>query len=384
MRTWRTPAVVLSVGLLVGLAASPPSGAAARAPRASVIDAAPANVEYDPGGYGTYRAAALKSTTIGAVDVNLNWYEVEPESGTFDFAPADKEVAAWASRGKEVTLELRFQHEENLPAETCRSDGWLPPWEVMRIPTTCEELGTARSLLVPDYFDETFLEDWRAYVLAVADHFAASPYSADIAYVRVALGLGAESFPLEPCYHPDAQGCSLAAYDAEIHQLRAWGYTASSWLAWQELLLADYRHAFGFTTVIYPINQMLYPASSPLNWNPATGDPIEMDVAYWAAAHGVGIGQEGLNGTYRGAYASFNDIFTYVHRHFPTTYLEFQTVAALGNKTTPTCNLGCLVQADVRAAEHYHACSIEWYAADVANPALQPYFAQWQRYVLDH
>lgn len=375
---------VVAAGLLVGLAGVGPTSGAARVPLPGASDLAPANIEYDPGGYGTYNAVALASPTVSAVDVNLNWYQVEPAPGTYDFGPADQEVAAWVSSGKTVTLELRFQHEENLPAATCASDGWLPPWVVAKVPATCEQLGAARSLLVPDYFDATFLADWRAYVAAVAAHFAASPYRGDVTYVRVALGLGAESFPLEPCYRPAAQGCSTSEYDAEIRQLQSWGYTASSWLGWQERLLADYRDAFAFTTVIYPVNQMLYPPSSPLNRNPATGDPVEMDVAYWAAARGIGIGQEGLNGTYRAGFARFDEIAAYVHLHYPNVYLQFQTVAELSNKVTATCDASCLVQLDVRAAEHYHARSIEWYGADDANPVLQPYLAAWQVYVSSH
>jgi hypothetical protein len=339
----------------------------------------PANIEFDPGGYGTYNQAALTDPTIGAVDINLNWYQVEPQSGAFNFAPADQEVAAWAADGKKVTLELRFQHEANVPG-ICTSDGWLPPWVAASIPTLCEK-SNGNGLVVPDYLSQTFQSDWRKYVATVAGHFANGPYKADVTYVRVALGLGAESFPLEPCYNPAAQGCSEAAYEANVQKLQAWGYTASSWLRWQEGLLAYYKGTFTYTTVIYPINQMLSPTSNRLNINPATGHPIEMDVAYWAAARGIGLGQEGLDGPYAKDYAKFNEISAYVWRHYPDTYLQFQTVSEVSNKGTSTCSAACLFQEDVRAAEHYHARSIEWYAADDANPAFQPFLDQWQKYV---
>jgi hypothetical protein len=341
----------------------------------------PANIEYDPLGYGTYNKGALTNPRIGAVDINLNWYQVEPQPGVFNLGPADQEIAAWTKEGKKVTLELRFQHELNVPAETCTSDGWLPTWEAAKVPTFCEQRNDGTGLLVPDYFDPTFQSDWRQYVAAVASHYASSKYAGDVAYVRVALGLGAESFPLEPCYHPSVRGCSAAAYRATVQELRTWGWTASSWLTWQEGLLSYYKSEFAFTTVIYPINQMMSPTSNPLNTNPATGNPIDMDVAYWAAAHGMGIGQQGLDGMYTNDYAKFNEIAAYVRKHHPTAYIQFQTVAAVSSRGTSACIATCLFQKDVQAAEHFHARSIEWYSADDTVPSFQSYLALWQQHV---
>jgi len=341
----------------------------------------PANIEYDPTGYGTFNPAALTNPNIGAVDINLNWYVVEPQAGLFNFAPADQEIAAWVKQGKKVTLELRFQHETNAPTASCSSDGWLPSWEAAKIPTLCERRNSASGFVIPDYFDPVFQVDWRKYVATVAGHYANSPYRSDVAYTRIALGLGAEAFPIEPCYNPIVQRCSAAAYKVAIHTLQAWGYTASSWLKWQERLLSSYKGDFGYTTVIYPINQMLYPATNRLNIDSATGNPVDVDVAEWAAAHGIGIGQQGLEGTYAKDYAKFNEIVAYVHRHFPNTYIQFQTVAEVSNKGTSACSAGCLVERDVRAGEQYGARSIEWYATDDSNPSFQPNFARWQQYV---
>ena len=341
----------------------------------------PANIEYDPAGYGTYNQAALTNPNIDAVDINLNWYLVEPQPGVFDFAPADREIAAWVQQGKKVTLELRFQHETNVPAATCASDGWLPSWEAARIPTLCERRSDVTGFVIPDYFDHTFQADWREYVGSVASHYANSPYRSDITYARIALGLGAEAFPLEPCFSHVVQGCDVAAYKGSIHKLQTWGYTASSWLRWQESLLSYYKREFAYTNVIYPINQMMYPTTNRLNIDAATGNPIDMDVAYWAAAHGIGIGQQGLAGAYTKDYAKFNEIDAYVHRHFPHAYIQFQTVAEVSNKGTSTCSAACLVQEDVQAAERYHARSIEWYSADDANPSFQSQFARWHRHV---
>jgi hypothetical protein len=166
----------------------------------------PANIEYDPSGYGTYNQGALTNPNIGAVDINLNWSTVEPEQGTFNFVEADSEVAAWVSHGKKVTLELRFQHEadEDTTGASCTSDGWIPAWEVARIPTFCDT-DAQGGLLIPDYFSQTFQSDWQAYVQAVANHFA--QYSTSVIYVRIALGLGCGRFPSGAVLQP--QGSRL-------------------------------------------------------------------------------------------------------------------------------------------------------------------------------
>jgi hypothetical protein len=361
------------------LATVPRSGwSSGTAPHAGPV---PANIEYDQSGYGAYNAAALINPRIGAVDVNLNWYRVEPQPGIYNFGPADQEVAAWAKHGKKVTLELRFQHERNAPAAGCASDGWLPTWEAARIPVLCEHLGGSIATVIPDYFNDVFQLDWRSYVATVATHFADGPYRSDVTYVRVALGLGAESFPLEPCYDPATQRCSAWAYRHAIRTLQAWGYSASTWLVWQERMLASYQSDFADTTVIYPVNQMLFPATSPLNVNPATGDQVDVDVARWAAAHGIGIGQEGLDGLYHNDFANFNEIAAYVHGHYPSTAIEFQTANALRVNATATCGVACLARRDVLAAEHYHARYIEWWSADDLRPVVQRDLAQWQRFV---
>jgi hypothetical protein len=340
----------------------------------------PANIEYDPSGYGTYNLAALNNPNIGAVDISLNWSTVEPRKGDFNFGPANAEIKAWAKVGKKVTLELRFQHEANADSTgaPCTGDGWLPKWVVAHIPTLCD--ADAHGLLIPDYFSGTFQSDWKAYVKAVADNFANGGHKASVEYARTAVGLGAEAFPLEPCFSAH-QGCSLSDYQANEKQLEKWGYSATAWLNWQKGMMSYYKKEFGYTTVIYAINQMFAPATSPLNINPATGHPIQVDVAEWAAANGMGLGQEGLEGLFTNDYAEFPQIATWVQKHYPHTYIQFQTFANLSSSSTSSCDSVCLVQKDIQAAETYGGRSIEWYSSDDDYKPFQPYFAKWQQYV---
>ncbi len=320
----------------------------------------PANIDFEPGGYGTYNPAALASSNIGAVDVNMNWFAVEPQQGVFNWGLADNEVAAWAQQRKKFTLIVRYANESGLTAGTaCSAFQFLPSWEIPRIQHFCD---TDRRTIIPDYFDPTFQADLKTYVKAIANHFANNPYRNSLEYVRVGVGLAGEGFPLMPCY---GGGCSIADYQADQNQLVSWGYSPQHWETWQESMLSYFKSVFSYTTVIYPIVQ--------LDTNPATGNPVQMDVAYWAAAQGMGVGAQGLVPIPNYPYARLNVIIPYILSHYPNTYIQFQTVAAVSSATD--------IQGDINTANGYGARSIEWYSQDAINPSCQQYFQRWQQTV---
>lgn len=341
-----------------------------QSPGATISGSYPANIEYNNSGYGAYNQAALTNSNIGAADVTMDWSRVEPQQGAFNWTKLDAELHEWGSVGKKLVIIIRYAAESGITTGTsCPSNRFLPVWEVARIQHFCD---SDRMIVIPDYFDPTFQTDLKAYVKAIADHIAQSPYPKTIIYVRIGLGLGGEGFPLM---------VGGRDYQLDIQQLRTWGYTPQNWLTWQENLLLYYKSVFSYTTIIYPINQMFAPASNPLNINPATGNPIQMDVAYFAASHGMGVGQQGLAPNYPSDYAKIKEILSYITQHYPGTYIQLAAWSVISKSVTPTCDATCVVQGDIQTAEQYGARSIDWWAQDDTNPAFQPYFAQWQQYV---
>lgn len=315
-----------------------------------------ANIDYESAGYGTYNSNALNSPNIGAVDVNLNWFRVEPKQGTFNFAPADKEIATWAQHGKKFTLIIRYVNESgNTTLPNCSGPQYLPSWEIPRILHFCD---SDKGIIIPDYFDPTFKADIKAYIKVIADHFAISLYKDDLLYVRIGVGLAGEGFPLVPC----KTGCD---YQADRDQLVAWGYSPLAWKAWQEEMMSYFKSTFTYSTIIYPINQ--------LETDPTTEQPVQMEVAYWAAAQGMGVGQEGLAPGYPKNYAEIKTILSYIQSHYSSTYIQFQTVALVRGLNE--------VQGDIDTARQYNARSIEWYANDAADPSYQSQFQQWQQII---
>src|SRR5205085_7651508 len=106
--------VLLAIAVAIPLSSTAPHSA--RASGSSY----PANIEYDHNtAYGWYEQSNLTNPNIGAVDINMNWAEVEPQQDSFNWAPADQEMADWSSHGKKFTLIIRYVHE--LKQKSCNN-----------------------------------------------------------------------------------------------------------------------------------------------------------------------------------------------------------------------------------------------------------------------
>jgi hypothetical protein len=313
---------------------------------ASVYATFPANIDFeDEASYGTYTPAALNNPNIGAVDINLNWIDVEPQQGVFNWAPADKVAADWAAQGKQYNLIVRYIAEGS-SGTNCSGHQYMPAWEIDRIPHFCD---SDTGVIVPDYFDAGFKADLKAYAQAIANHFATSPYRNNILYVRMGVGWGGEGFPL----------MLTGDYATDQQQLNAWGYTPQNWENWQEELMAYYQDVFSYTTMIYPRNSQ--------DQDPTTGQPLENVVSNWVAARGMGVGQQGL--VPGAVYPHLQSL----RSQYTAMYMQFQTVAPVGDATQ--------LQGDIIAANQDGAQYIEWHTQDAINPAYQSLLAQWQQSV---
>jgi hypothetical protein len=306
----------------------------------------PANIDYEGiNSYGNYTTAALNNPNIGAVDISMNWSQVEPQQGQFNWAPADKVMADWSAHGKMFTLIIRYVKELENPVSCNSPQQLLPQWETQRIKTICD---SSSGLLIPDYFDPTFKSDLKAYVQAIANHIAQSPYKKNLLYVRAAVGIGGEGFPF--FRRPGAQ--------TVLSQLEGYGYSPAAWAAWQKELMLAYKQAFSYTTVIYPVNAIGIDSS--------TGQPVQTENSEWAAAQGMGIGQQGLKPTTNYSF------FQQLREQHPKMYIQFQTGYSNGNADVP---------GDVQSAEKNGAQFVEWFTADILKPSNQSAFAQLQQYV---
>jgi hypothetical protein len=302
----------------------------------------PANIDFEAGAAnspGKYNPAALAAPGIGGVAVQLNWDAMEPTPGTFNWAPVDQEVADWAAHNKKFILIVRLQG-----GSSCTGTQTLPAWEIAKVPHLCAAFPGD---VIPDYLDPTYTADSHAYIQAIGQHFAQSPFRGNLAYVRIAMGRGGENMPVKG-----------GPSDPAWAQLQQWGLTPSALVQYQEQRLLFEQSLFPYTHVVYNVD--------PLGVkDPQTGQSIQQAVALFAAAHGMGVGYNGLTPGSTGGIAANG-----VAQRYPNTYITFQTVYSIGNTST--------AQADISTASNAGGRAIEWYTGDATNPANQPAFEQWQ------
>jgi hypothetical protein len=304
----------------------------------------PANIDLEPiNSFGTYNPKALANPNIAAVDVNMNWVNVEPRQGVFNWKPVDNEIAAWATHGKKFTIIARFINEGS---GNCNGSQLMPAWEIASVPHFCSTTGQ----IIPDYFNSTFTADFKTYVRAIAQHIAASPYRNNLLYIRLGIGMGGEGFPV-----PNPTNANTD----DKAQLQNYGYTPAAWAAWQKELMTYYKSIFPSIIIIYPVNGQ--------DIDPTTGQDVSVENANWAAANGFGVGQQGLRP------GTNSPLFQSLRSHYPNLYIQYQTIGVVNSYKA--------VQADILAAKRNGAQSIEWYSRNAVNPNYQPLFAQWQQAV---
>jgi hypothetical protein len=334
-----------------GQSAPTPTPSPTQSPTPSPTAAAgsiPANVDY---GYGD-QTAGLNSSGIHGVVANLNWSQFEATQGTYNWSVLDNLLKTWAPAGKHVVICMRFAGEAS-------GQNFLPAWEIARIPTL-QSLNA-----VPDYFNATFQSDWLAAVNALGAHLAASQYKSAVSYVRIGVGLGGEGFYL-------MYSATNPNYASDLTYIENnWGYTPQAWEAWQKQMLTSYRTAIPTgIPVLYPIIKQ--------DTNPATGNPVDLDVAEWAVPQGgFGLSQDNIpdtSGAYgSGAgYASINTILSWTNTHYPNTYIQFQAVNGLTSAQ---------VNQTIANAEGLRGRTIEWYQQDATNAAFQSLFPPFQQFV---
>ena len=193
-----------------------------------------------------------QSPDAGVLVVQLNWRDIEPSEGQFDFSKADAEVRAAISQGKRIALVLRFQAGLILSGSSDKC-AWnyahaqlLPRWVGDALGSSDSFCSGGTTLTIPKYWGAPFITLWTSYVSQVAAHFA--PFAPYVAYVRAPVGLGDEGKVIT--------GPNSKPKREDLQRLLQWGYNPQLWEAWQEDMLLFYRQAFPYSPwVLYTINQ---------------------------------------------------------------------------------------------------------------------------------
>ena len=310
--------------------------------------------------YGKFNSTALSNPDAGTLVVQLDWSNVEPSQGSFDFGPADQEVGAAIAQGKKVALVLRFQagYVGTGSSSTCVWGGseeqLLPQWVGMALGSSDSFCSHGTGSHDPKVLGRSV--PWSVANVRGRCRDTLRPRAGHIAYVRAPVGLGDEAKAIT--------GPNSVPISSDLHSLDVWGYTPQLWEAWQEDMLAFYKQAFSYAPwVLYTINkQDVNNACSgsaqesiptfPVLTIACTGRPVEVDVGEWAVDRGYGLAQNSLSWVWMLRNPAASDppagsvttILGYALAHTPRPFTELQPFQALSTfcdlnivKTLPKC-----------------------------------------------
>jgi hypothetical protein len=341
----------------------------------------PANFIYtgDQTEAGTYSAQALADPAIDGVTITIEWAQAEPDAPvggvhTYDWAPYDRELAAWRSKGKKAALVVRVVAEGTSDRPGCTTtnpENFLPSWEADFLLSPASPGGpkmvcsVTRHVYVPDYFDETFIADLHTFWQAVADHFGGSPDRDAIAYSRFGTGMGGEGFPMTPTD-------DMIAWN----QLVSWGYSGLAWTQWVEAQLGFISNSLAEDDVpgpldhgingVYNIDGVTQDCDCVDPVTHLSGENWAMVGAYWAASQGLAVGFQSLDSTttYQKAISDF------ITLHWPNVFHQFQPFGAEGNVATMANYAYCFGGGDDGNGTTRNGpqpVDVEWYSTVVAT-----------------
>jgi hypothetical protein len=101
--------------------------------------------------------------------VMLEWSQVEPARGSFNWSTLDSELKYYASIGKQATVQIN---------STTAKPAWL--WNVVA------RCGSVQGQAAPQYWDPVYMTVQTELVSALGAHLRASPYASTVALVRAA------------------------------------------------------------------------------------------------------------------------------------------------------------------------------------------------------
>ncbi len=219
------PAQIVSVKIQPSLASAPPPALpAATAPPCTGTDShvavptAPHGMyAWSPGGRDTallQKYAIDIDPTLCGASIVIDWKDIEPSKGTFDFSSVETTAAPWTGAKTPLTVNLLFEDTtEGSTEET-------PAWVMAEVPNyACQDPPASQA--IPAYWNATYEADWTDLIAHAIAYFSnTSPIRAHVGYMRFAVGGGAEALP--PPGYNDNGTCQLAWANL--------GYSYDTWL----------------------------------------------------------------------------------------------------------------------------------------------------------
>ncbi|HEY5258693.1 MAG TPA: hypothetical protein VIJ12_10000 [Candidatus Baltobacteraceae bacterium] len=217
-----------------------------------------------------------KDPTLCGVSLVVQWADLEPQKGVFDFSEIDgpNGLAAPYANAR-LTVNLLFSAGPERGAKNPVTPAWVTDPSGDDVPVVkCTDQPPA-----PDYMDPTFEQDWHDFITAAVQHFSYnnSTLAPKIGYMRFAIGFGVEAIPahFDNGEHADC----LPIWTSQV------GFSYDGWV----------QHAKNVVRFLSDQNtdKQLLVALNELDGGPSFYD-YPNQVTEDAANHGVGFGTENL------------------------------------------------------------------------------------------
>jgi uncharacterized repeat protein (TIGR03803 family) len=190
--------------------------------------------------------------------VFVQWGVVNPSNGTYDWSSVESAIAPWWAAGKKTALVV-------WPVSDAQGIITTPTYVLDQLPPV---ISCSNFTSIPEFTAPAFVSAYSTFLAAFFAQYGSDPR---IAYIRVGIGAGGETYPICP-----------AAQQA------SYGLTQASWQSYVDSILAVQSPLLGSVPVQVALN--CYGTPCPLV-NPF-GFPE--NVAALAAQYGMGIGKESL------------------------------------------------------------------------------------------
>jgi uncharacterized repeat protein (TIGR03803 family) len=206
----------------------------------------------------TQNTFLLPQPNVAGQVIFVAWSVVNPASGSYDWSTVETAIAPWWAGGKKTALIVWAVSDSQGSSAT-------PSYVLEQLPPTvsCNYFTN-----VPDFTAPAFASAYSTFLAVLFAKYGSDPR---IAYIRVGIGAGGETFPVCPAALEASYGLTQAA----------WQSYADGILAAESLLLASVPVQVGLNC---------YGTPCPVN-NPYR---FPENLAALAAQYGMGIGHEAL------------------------------------------------------------------------------------------
>ncbi len=252
----------------------------------------------------------IAEPTVMGQTIVVVWSDVDTGTGVYNWSSIESQISPWWAAGKKTGLVVWYLSEGTAPVAT-------PAYVLAQLPPTvsCTDGSGATFANIPDVLSTAFQSAYTTFLKAFFAKYGSDPR---IAYIRVGMGSGGETYPR----------CTRT-------QESSYGMTQSLWQNYVESMMSTEHTFTGSVPVMVGIN--CYGTPCPTT-NPFA---FPSSVAALAVSFGWGFGSQGLQESDITSFDAGKPCGTNwcaLFSEYPTSFHELQFLT--GSCPNNTCSTG--------------------------------------------